>query len=309
MSQTARIIQFKQVNKVEDSSNENIVAGGYIRLHRSLQESSFSNKAEYLATWVHMLMLATHKPRKTMMGKLSVHLMAGQFVSGRKALAEMVGTSEQSMRTIISFFEQEGMISKSSNRSGTVFSVLNFCSFQGKKINQPSTNINNQPINQAEAPILKGSSDIATNLSTNGQPSKSTTTQENNNKPKDIKDTVGKPDDKPDCIEVISYLNEKASKGFKNTAANFKYIKGRLKDGHSVEDLKAVIDHKFLEWGSDRKMCAYLRPQTLFGASNFEGYLSVAHIEPVQQQYFDQPSNAIDWDDKSWAEDLDGGLI
>jgi len=299
MSQTARIIQFKQVNQVEESS-DNIVSSGYIRLHRSLQDSSFSNKAEYLATWVHMLMLATHKPRKTMMGKLSVHLMAGQFVSGRKALAQMVGTSEQSMRTIITFFEQEGMISKSSNRNGTVFSVLNFCSFQGKNANQPSTNINNQLTNQLETVYTKGSSDNATNVSTNTQPSKSTTKQENNNKYKDIKDTVRKPDFGPVCSKVISYLNEKAGKRFKNTATNHKFISARIKDGHSFEDLLTVIDRKASEWLNDNKMNAYLRPSTLFNSEKFEGYLGTEANGPIAAQA------GLDWDGIDWANDLSG---
>jgi uncharacterized phage protein (TIGR02220 family) len=273
MSQTAEIIQFKTEHRVEDSdSNERNIASGYLYLHRSLQDSSFSNKAEYLATWVHLLMRATHKPIKTMLGKKSITLKVGQFISGRIALAQTVGISEQSMRTILSYFEQEQMISKSSNRNGTLFTILNFSEFQGKKINQHLTNKNNHQSNQPETMDIEASSDITTNKSTNTKLPKSTTKQENKNI--NNKTLVGKADANPVCTEVIAYLNEKAGKSFKNTPANHKFINGRIKDGHTLEDLKAVIDHKSIEWGNS-KMFAYLRPQTLFSATNFEGYLSV----------------------------------
>jgi phage replication O-like protein O len=128
--------------------------------------------------------------------------------------------------------------------------------------------------------------------------------KDNNNKII-TKELVRQPDVNPVCSEVISYLNEKANKGFKNTAANFKYINARIKDGHSVDDLKAVIDHKSVEWGSNPKMIAYLRPQTLFGANNFEGYLSVVGLltKPAIEP------DPIDWDDTTWAEDINEGLI
>jgi uncharacterized phage protein (TIGR02220 family) len=302
MAQTAEIIQLNERRDlVEESSSESLLSSGYIRLYRSLQDSSFSNKPEYVSTWMHMLMLATHKPMKTMVGKVTVLLAPGQFVSGRKALSKIVGVSEQSMRTIISYFEQEKMISKSSNRNGTVFSVLNFSAFQGKKINQPATNKNNQQINQAKTTYLKASGDIATKVITNTKLNQSTTKQENNNL-KDYKDTVDKLDTGSACSEIISYLNEKAGKGFKNLPASQKFIKARLGDGHTISDLKAVIDHKTAEWKNDRKMVAYLRPSTLFNASNFEGYLSIVNLDPIVSH--NQNSNEIDWNDTTWANDL-----
>jgi phage replication O-like protein O len=125
--------------------------------------------------------------------------------------------------------------------------------------------------------------------------------KDNNNKII-TKDIVGQPDVSADYAEVISYLNEKAGKGFKNLPANQKFIKARLGDGHTISDLKAVIDHKTAEWKDDRKMVAYLRPSTLFNASNFEGYLSIVNLDPIVLH--NQNSNQIDWDDTTWANDL-----
>jgi uncharacterized phage protein (TIGR02220 family) len=81
---------------------------------------------------------------------------------------------------------------------------------------------------------------------------------------------IGKLDANLVCVKVIAYLNGKAEKSFKNTAANHQFINGEIKDGHTLNDLKAVIDHKSIEWGNS-KMFAYLLHQTLFSATGFEG--------------------------------------
>lgn len=77
--------------------------------------------------------------------------------------------------------------------------------------------------------------------------------------------------------EVLSYLNEKASKRFSlNTQANRAFISGRLKDGHSVHDCRLVIDEQVSCWLNDYEMEKYLRPMTLFRPANFESYLNNA---------------------------------
>lgn len=72
---------------------------------------------------------------------------------------------------------------------------------------------------------------------------------------------------------VIDYLNEKAGTRFRSVESNVKYINARLKDGYTVDDLKAVIDKKVKEWkGTDFQH--FLRPETLFNATKFETYLN-----------------------------------
>ena len=74
--------------------------------------------------------------------------------------------------------------------------------------------------------------------------------------------------------EIIDYLNQKSGKAFKsNTKKTQQLIKARLNEGHTVEDIKKVIDIKSGQWKYDPKFNAYLRPETLFG-NKFEGYLN-----------------------------------
>lgn len=85
--------------------------------------------------------------------------------------------------------------------------------------------------------------------------------------------------------QIIDYLNNKTGKSFKaNSKATQRIINGRLSEGHSLEDFKAVIDVKSKQWLNDQQMSSYLRPSTLFSPMNFENYLNEAPTsKPVQQ--------------------------
>ena len=76
--------------------------------------------------------------------------------------------------------------------------------------------------------------------------------------------------------QVISHLNSLVNTRYRPTNANtIKVITARLKEGFSVDDLKLVVSYKCDEWlGTD--MQKYLRPETLFRPSKFEGYLNAA---------------------------------
>lgn len=75
-------------------------------------------------------------------------------------------------------------------------------------------------------------------------------------------------------VDVISYLNEKAKTNFRNgIKKTVSLIDARRKEGFTLEDFKTVIDKKTSQWLKDKKMSAFLRPETLFG-TKFESYLN-----------------------------------
>ena len=65
-------------------------------------------------------------------------------------------------------------------------------------------------------------------------------------------------------------------KVFRPGTSRCKFLRGRLSEGKSVEDLLAIIRFKVEEWGADEKMRKYLRPETLFAKDHFETYLEEA---------------------------------
>ena len=92
------------------------------------------------------------------------------------------------------------------------------------------------------------------------------------------KDSMSKPAVIDDRVkQVIDLLNSMTGSKYKaSTKSHASNISGRLNDGHSVDDLMAVVRFKVGEWLHDPKMAQYLRPETLFQAGKFNGYLTAA---------------------------------
>lgn len=76
-----------------------------------------------------------------------------------------------------------------------------------------------------------------------------------------------------DVQAVIDHLNARAGANFRTVESNARLIRARLAEGATVDQVKAVIESKVREWSGDRKWAKYLRPKTLFNATNFEQYL------------------------------------
>ena len=78
---------------------------------------------------------------------------------------------------------------------------------------------------------------------------------------------------KPDmAADLLDYLNAKAGKRFRPVRASLDPIRARLRQS-TPDEIRAVIDDRVSAWGADAGMAKYLRPETLFRASKFEGYL------------------------------------
>ena len=89
---------------------------------------------------------------------------------------------------------------------------------------------------------------------------------------------------KPDAVAILDHLNTQAGRNYKPVKANLSLISARLGEA-TADECRAVIDAKVQEWKNDPKMCGYLRPETLFGAVKFAGYLgqlSSASTGPVK---------------------------
>lgn len=94
--------------------------------------------------------------------------------------------------------------------------------------------------------------------------------------------------------EVIDYLNLKTGCDYKYIESNIKFIKGRFNEGRTLEDFKKVIDSKCEQWEKDPKMVEFLRPKTLFNATNFESYVNQIKIKEPEEESttnFVEPDN------------------
>lgn len=74
--------------------------------------------------------------------------------------------------------------------------------------------------------------------------------------------------------EIVAMLNEAAGTAYRPTSKKTRQlIHARWAEGYRAVDFAAVIETMAQAWGDDPKMCAYLRPETLFG-TKFESYLN-----------------------------------
>jgi uncharacterized phage protein (TIGR02220 family) len=80
---------------------------------------------------------------------------------------------------------------------------------------------------------------------------------------------------------LLAFLNEKTGHGYRPVETNLALIVARLNSGVSAQDIRSVIASKVRQWRVDPHMAPYLRPSTLFRASNFEQYFGQLYREPA----------------------------
>lgn len=120
------------------------------------------------------------------------------------------------------------------------------------------------------------------NTECNGTVTKRNASVQKSNIEKELEKEIDK-DNKKDIVEkipykeIIEYLNQKSNSHYKyTTKATQTMINGRWNDGFRLDDFILVIGFKCSQWAEDKKMSAYLRPETLFAAKHFESYLNEA---------------------------------
>lgn len=86
------------------------------------------------------------------------------------------------------------------------------------------------------------------------------------------------------CSEIIAYLNLKSCSKYSTTAPeNLKFVRARLAN-YSPDDLRGVVDRKVAAWkGTEWEK--FLRPETLFNATKFQGYVNEQDTKKKDDQW------------------------
>jgi uncharacterized phage protein (TIGR02220 family) len=134
----------------------------------------------------------------------------------------------------------------------------------GKRGGRPRTQRVISGLAEKTQPVISGLAKRNPNESSQNQ---------NQNQNQSIKNIVGqKPDLKPLAVEVLNFLNGKTGRQYKPKPGTLEPILARLREGATVEDLRAVVAKKCRDWVGDPTMNQYLRPKTLFRRENFANY-------------------------------------
>lgn len=107
-----------------------------------------------------------------------------------------------------------------------------------------------------------------------------------------------------EVAEIIEYLNVKAGAQFSpESTVTQRSIQSLLARGHTMDELKRVVDKQCQLWKQDAKMAGYLRPKTLFGA-NFENYLAAPEATSPRKKRgtanVDRDERVTDEERKQW---------
>ncbi|WP_260411000.1 replication protein [Cohnella xylanilytica] len=123
---------------------------GWIKLHRKLRENPIFNNVELLRLWLICLFEATHKERDQIVGRQIVHLMPGEFVTGRFDLHAMFNMGlpidqQKSPKTVwrwLEALENGGFLTIKPTNKYSVVSILNWHKYQNddQQFDQQVTN-------------------------------------------------------------------------------------------------------------------------------------------------------------------------
>lgn len=106
---------------------------GWICLHRKLLDNPICEKADYLAVWVHLLLMANHKETTFIWNNKKQTLKAGQLLTGRKRLSKKTGVAESQVYKILKYLELEQQIEQQKTTKYTIITIVNWGMYQEKE--------------------------------------------------------------------------------------------------------------------------------------------------------------------------------
>ena len=106
------------------------MADGYIKIYRKFMDTSIYFNSQAVHLFLHLLLKANYKDRKIIFNNQTVELKSGQFITGRKTLAEETSINESKIYRLLDVFSSEGLIEQQTNRQYSIVTILNWNEYQ-----------------------------------------------------------------------------------------------------------------------------------------------------------------------------------
>jgi hypothetical protein len=190
---------------------------GYIKLHRKICKWEWFADPSTFALFIHLLLKANHEDKKWR----GMVVKRGQLVTGRKALSEEIGLSEQQIRTSLTKLKSTSELTIQSTNRYSLVTLTNYDSYQ---------------VNS------KGATSQSTSHATNKQP-----TSNHKQEVKEVKEVKKRGANgrfiPPKPTEVQSYLSSLKEGSFTGeTFCDFYQARGWvLSNGKKMCDWKAAV--------------------------------------------------------------------
>ena len=118
---------------------------GYVKLHRKMTEWEWYTDVNTKAVFLHLLLMANYKDGYYK----GMEIKRGQVITGRKALARVLGLSEQTVRTSLNRLKSTNEITIKSTNKLSLVTIENYDLYQSDdaEVTSKSTSksTNNQP--------------------------------------------------------------------------------------------------------------------------------------------------------------------
>ena len=189
---------------------------GWIKLHRKITEWDWYNDANTFRLFIHLLLMANSKEAKWR----GIIIKRGEYLTGRKALADELKLGEQEIRTSLKHLEDtQEIVIQPTNR----FSIISICKYEDYQTTQPTT----QPAN----PQQSTSDQPATNHKQEGEEHKKDK-KEDKSSPMSVADFVSLYHSTCPMLKKIEVLSEKRKKK----------ISARIKEMSNIETITRVFN-------------------------------------------------------------------
>ena len=106
---------------------------GYIKLHRSILESTVFGNEKLLKLWIWCLCKASHTKHTTMIGNREVELLRGQFICSRSKASASLGLAPTTFNRLMHVLQDMSMIGLETDSKWTVVTIENYALYQDGK--------------------------------------------------------------------------------------------------------------------------------------------------------------------------------
>lgn len=204
-----------------------------------------------------------------------------------ETIARQLGAGPSTIRTAIAKLEKEGWLTRTQRRNGNRNASnvyrLNVAKLRTAAFSQlPESDTSKSDASKFDAskfdPSKFGKNAGFDPSESGGDPSVNSKPEPQvNSKPSSP--VAGQPDHVDSESLVLDHFNRVTNSNYGKggrTKSTLGYIRGRLAEDYSPEDLMLVVDYLNEKWAKDPKMSDYLRPKTLFAPENCVEYFDKA---------------------------------